>query len=1028
MPETQKQPRNVASPVALFVTLLAVIFGAEGVLMLLLHGLLHDGTPLWLVTLLDAGLLTLTCFPLLWFFFLRPLQRAFSLESRKAQAIMETVAEGIITTDDQYLIQTYNRAAEKIFGYSSEEAIGRPIQMLFVPGEPVAKFLQHDKAHAIELQGWHRDGSFPPLEVSASNFAIEGAQQLSVVIRDVSERSAALAALRESEERYRMLFDNSNDAMFVHAITPDGMPTRFIDVNEVACKRLGYTRDELLTLSPLAIDAPGDEDAMLPLVQQLRMQHSAVFERTHLTRDGQKIPVEINTRLFELHGQQLVLAIARDITERKRTENLLRQANEQMDAIFSNTHILTACLDEHFNFIRVNHAYAKADNREPDFFTGKNHFSLYPDAKNEAIFQRVLDTAQPHEEYAKPFKYPAHPEWGMTYWDWNLTPIKDEQAKVTRLILTLINVTPRKLAELAHEKSERNTHALLNATTESIILLDTQGIVLAANQTAAQRFRLTPEQFTGQNIYTLMPPDVAERRRHRLQEAILSGKPNIYEDARDGRRFESSIHPILDSQNKVAGLAIYATDITERRLLQEMDTLMLEVNQQMLRGAKLLEMLDYICTEAVRLFNVELAWVGRKEADGSVSMISRGGSVGVYLDEIQHVGVRYDDSPQGAGPVGSAIKTGQTQIFRSSDPRFAAWMEAARSHELEAIISLPLTLRGEIFGAFSLYSRQSNAFDAPEVIQRLTAITSRISVALEMAQDHEKLRLLAAALETASNAVFITSRSGHIQWLNDAFTRMSGYTRAEAIGQTPKFLNSGKHDTAYYQILWSTILAGEPWVSETTERHKDGHLYTVQQSITPIHDDSGQISHFISIHEDITAKKKTEERIRHLAQYDVLTGLPNRALFFEHLQQACALAKRKQHLLGLLFLDLDGFKAINDTFGHHAGDMLLKGVAKRLKKCVRTSDIVARLGGDEFTVILPEIAGKEEAIIVAEKIIAALGKPFQLEGHDASIGASIGIALYHSDTLEPDNLLKLADSAMYEAKKQGKNTYRFAQD
>lgn len=996
--------------------------------MLLLHNLLPEGAPLWLSTLLDAGLLTLTCFPFLWLFFLRPLQRAVSLESRKAQAIMETVADGIITTDDQYIIQTFNCAAGKIFGYSSDEAIGRPIQMLFAPGEPVAECLQHGEAHAIELQGRHRNGSLPPLEVSASNFAIEGAQQFSVVIRDVSERSAALAALQESEERYRMLFDNSNDAMFVYALTPAGIPTSFIDVNEVACKRLGYPRDELLMLSPLAINAPSDEGAMLPLIQQLRMQRSAVFERTHLTRDGQKIPVEINTRLFELHGQQLALSIARDISERKRTENLLRQANEQMEAIFSNTHILTAYLDEHFNFIRVNQAYAKADNREPDFFPGKNHFSLYPNAENEVIFRRVLDTAQPYEEYAKPFEYPAHPEWGVTYWDWTLTPIKDEQAKVTRLLLTLVNVTPRKLAELAREESERNTQALLNATTESIVLLDTQGVVLAANQTAARRFGLTPEQITGQNIYTFMSPEVAERRKLRLQEAILTGKPNIHEDAHDGRHFESSIHPILDSWNKVVRLAIYSTDITERRLLQEIDALMLEVNQQMLRGAKLQEILDYICTEAVRLFDFELAWVGRKETDGSVSMISRGGNASSCLDEIQHVGVRYDDSPQGLGPTGAAIKTGQTQIFRSSDPRFAAWMEAARSHGLEAIISLPLILRGEIFGAFSLYSHQPDAFNAPEVLQRLTAITSRISVALEIAQDHEKLRLLAAALETASNAVFITNRSGHIQWLNDAFTRMSGYSRAEAIGQTPKLLNSGKHDTAYYQMLWSTILAGEPWVSETIERHKDGHLYTVQQAITPIHDDSGQISHFISIHEDITTKKITEERIRHLAQYDALTSLPNRALFFEHLQQACSLAKRKQHLLGLLFLDLDGFKAINDTLGHHAGDLLLKGVAKRLRKCVRTSDIVARLGGDEFTVILPEITGKTEAVVVAEKIIAALGKPFRLEGHDANIGASIGIALYHSDDLEPDNLLKLADSAMYEAKKQGKNTYRFTQD
>lgn len=1026
MPQKQQ---NIASPVIVFITLLAVIFGAEGTLMLLLDHLLHDGTPLWLVTLLDAGLLTLICFPFLWLFFLRPMQRALSIESRKAQAIMETVVEGIVTVDDQNLVQTCNRSAGKIFGYTPGEIIGHPIQMLFAPGEPVSALLQHSEKQATALQGRHKNNYLLPLEVSISTFFIGGMRQLAIVIRDVSERVHALAALQESEERYRLLFNSGNDAMFVHSINADETPTRFFDVNEIACKRLGYTRDELLALSPFDIDAPDDKNTLQEVAEQLRNHGHALFEKTHITKNGQRIPVEISTHLFELQGQKLVLSIARDITERKHAEELLLLANEQLEGIFSNTHVLTAYLDSQFNFIRVNHAYASADGREEHFFTGKNHFDLYPNPENFAIFQRVVETGTAYIEYAKPFEYPDHPDWGITYWDWSLHPVKDKHGKVIGLILSLINVTERKRAELAHEDSERNAKALLNATTESIVLVDTAGTILAINEIAAQRFKREAAAMIGQDVFQFMPSDLARQRKQHLQAAIDTGKPLQYEDERDGMRFEVFTYPVIDAQGKVARLAIYATDVTERRLLQSIETSLLEINQMVLRGAGMPEVLDFICSETARLFQLEFVWIGRKEADGSVNLMAGAGPAAGYRDALDRIGVRWDNSPQSNGPAGLAIRHGEAQLFKADDPRFAIWSEAAGKFGLKSVIGIPLMIGDEIYGTFTLYSHFADTFDAPPVRQRLLAIASRISVALEMAVDHEKLRLLVAALEAAGNAIFITGRNGHIEWVNHAFTQMSGYTSAETIGQNISLIKSGNHDAAYYQNLWTTITRGEIWSNETIERHKDGHLYTVQQTITPIRNEAGAISHFIAIHEDITAKKQTEERIRHMAEFDALTNLPNRALFYDRLKQSLAIAKRNKRQLALLFLDLDGFKQVNDSFGHHVGDLLLKAVTLRLKKCARESDIIARLGGDEFTIILPEVNGRTDSITVAEKIIALVAKPYPLEGHDVRISASIGIAHYAgSGSSDPDKLVNLADRAMYEAKKQGKNSYRFSHD
>jgi diguanylate cyclase (GGDEF)-like protein/PAS domain S-box-containing protein len=301
-------------------------------------------------------------------------------------------------------------------------------------------------------------------------------------------------------------------------------------------------------------------------------------------------------------------------------------------------------------------------------------------------------------------------------------------------------------------------------------------------------------------------------------------------------------------------------------------------------------------------------------------------------------------------------------------------------------------------------------------------------VALEMAMDQMQLRLIGAALASAGNGVFITDRRGRIQWINAAFTRLTGYAAEDALGSTPAILKSGKQNEAYYQTLWTTLLRGEIWSSETVERHKNGTLFTVQQTVTPIRDEKAEISHFISILEDITAQKETEARIQYMAHYDALTALPNRTLFYDRLRQALVQAKRNKHLCALMFLDLDRFKKVNDTLGHHIGDLLLQGVAQRITDCVRETDTVARLAGDEFVVILPHPVAREDAAVVAQKIVATLSEPFFLDGHKVKTGPSIGIALYPLDAVEDEELLKLADLAMYAAKHRGRNQYLFYAD
>ena len=310
--------------------------------------------------------------------------------------------------------------------------------------------------------------------------------------------------------------------------------------------------------------------------------------------------------------------------------------------------------------------------------------------------------------------------------------------------------------------------------------------------------------------------------------------------------------------------------------------------------------------------------------------------------------------------------------------------------------------------------------------QRLAAIATRVGSALESALQQEWLTLLDAALAGVDNSVFITDAKANILWVNRAFTRLSGFASDEILGKTPKLFNAGVQDADFYRNFWHTIQSSTTWHGDIVNARRDGSLYTVSQTVTPLRTMDGQISHYVAVLEDITQRRAEEERIQHSAHFDLLTDLPNRSLFFDRLGQALALGRRDGMPGALMFLDLDHFKEVNDQLGHAAGDSLLVAVANRLREQVRESDTVARLGGDEFTVILPSLRDGNDAVRVANSIIAAIGKPFDIAGTQASVGVSIGIALFPQNGNTVERILNAADNAMYLSKSAGRNCYTFA--
>ncbi len=288
-----------------------------------------------------------------------------------------------------------------------------------------------------------------------------------------------------------------------------------------------------------------------------------------------------------------------------------------------------------------------------------------------------------------------------------------------------------------------------------------------------------------------------------------------------------------------------------------------------------------------------------------------------------------------------------------------------------------------------------------------------------------QMRKLSRALQQTADSVIITDIHGNIEYVNEAFTRMTGYTAAEAIGQTPRILRSGKQGADYYRALWQRIRQGGVFNDILINRRKDGSYYYEEKTITPLTDASGRITHFVSTGKDITERMRSQEQLQHMAHHDALTELPNRTLFLDRLKQAIAHARWHRRHVGVLFIDLDRFKHINDSLGHDAGDVLLKALSRRFTAVLRERDTVARLGGDEFAIVIVDVASEQDIASVAQKVLDALGPPLEIAGRELFVTASIGVSIFPEDGEDATSLLKHADLAMYRAKELGKNTYQF---
>jgi len=377
----------------------------------------------------------------------------------------------------------------------------------------------------------------------------------------------------------------------------------------------------------------------------------------------------------------------------------------------------------------------------------------------------------------------------------------------------------------------------------------------------------------------------------------------------------------------------------------------------------------------------------------------------------------------------------QVQKILINDDHFSRWYNSVRDEDL---IKMPaFKTLGVIYSEMIKYGQDlllivsqkkqvcANEYDAfmaltIELRQQISLFKSKIKSDLKLVA-----KLMGKVFENAEEGVMITDSEVNILNVNQAFEKVTQYTKEEALGRKPDLLHSGNQDQGFYERMWNEILSEGRWQGEIWNRRKNNEIYPEWLSITAVFDDNKDISHYIGIFSDVSTESEGDERLYHLAHYDSLCNLPNRLLFYDRLRQSLSRSKRNDQKIAVMFMDLDGFKTVNDNYGHTVGDDLLRKVSERVVATLRESDTIARIGGDEFTLIITDIEDTASVSNIAMKILATIEEPYVMDGHEFNISASIGISLSPINSSEGNMLVKQADIAMYKAKKEGKNRIKF---
>jgi diguanylate cyclase (GGDEF)-like protein/PAS domain S-box-containing protein len=597
------------------------------------------------------------------------------------------------------------------------------------------------------------------------------------------------------------------------------------------------------------------------------------------------------------------------------------------------------------------------------------------------------------------------------------------------------DITERKQVEEALQKSEAFTKATLDAASAQICVLDAAGRILAVNEAWRNFYRRNtgrdadPDPSIGWNYFNACECAEGKDRNDAMRMAqgirqVMRGELEQFaleypcHSPTENRWFIARVTRFQDGSGNVV---VSHEEITQRRQSEDREVHRNRVLQMLADKEPLAAVLTAIARDVEASNPTCLCSILLLEENGSRLRLGSAPSLpDFYNDAIDGLVIG-----PGVGSCGTAAHTGHRIIVDdiASHPWWQPFRALAQRAGLGACWSQPiLSHNGKVLGTFAIYHRHASTPTGAD-LQLIDYEAQLAALAIEQTTSDASLLLAASVFSHAREGIMITDVEGNIVEVNATFSRITGYSREEVIGRNDSMLKSDHHAPEFYQSITESLVEKDHWYGEVWSQRKNGEVYPQMMTISAVRDREGRTVNNVSLFTDITLMKEHQHQLERIAHFDLLTGLPNRVLLADRLHQAVLQSRRRQRPMGVVFLDLDGFKAINDTHGHVAGDHLLVTVAQRIKDTLRESDTLARVGGDEFVAVLVDLEGPQACEPLLERMLKAAAAPVRVGDAMLQVSASMGLTIYPQDAAEPDLLVRHADQAMYLAKQSGKNRY-----